>query len=303
MSGTGAATRAAVGAGRAVTRGAGLATAPLRPGPDFLVIGAKRGGTTSLHATLSRHPHVLPLFPSGRTPLKRTDTKGLHHFVPAPVRSDAWYRSHFPTRLTRAAAQRRLGGPVVAGEASPYYLFHPQAAARARAAYPHVKVVALLRDPVERTHSHYREQRRNGVEQLGFAEALAAEAERTAGAQALLERDPGAVSWPHEHQSYRAQSEYATALGRWLDAFGAAQVLVLPSELFYADPQQAYDRVVAFLGLPPHRLEGETVLNAAPRADLDPGLRAGLRAHFAPDVARLEERLGASMGWPGVGEG
>src|SRR5215213_1690270 len=118
---------------RALARGGlravGVASAPLRPLPDYLIVGAKRSGTTSLHRWLLAHPEVLPLFPSARWLPLRSDIKGVHFFDRPDRHGRWWYRSHFPTRPTRALVARRAGGgPVAAGEASPYYLHHPHAA-------------------------------------------------------------------------------------------------------------------------------------------------------------------------------
>src|SRR4051812_47005739 len=163
--------RSVVVAGRQFFRSSGALTAPFRPMPDFVLIGAKRGGTTSLYYHLLRHPQILPLFPTARFLPKRREAKGAHFFDSNYERGDRWYRSHFPSSATRALTARRQGGPAIVGEASPYYLFHPLAAERMAAANPSAKILVSLRDPLERTFSHYREQKRNGVETLSFEEA------------------------------------------------------------------------------------------------------------------------------------
>ncbi|HMS87035.1 MAG TPA: hypothetical protein PKE56_01225, partial [Acidimicrobiales bacterium] len=127
---------AATDAAKRGLRLVGLATADLRPGPDLLVIGAKRGGTTSLWRYLSEHPGVLPTFPRAQ------QIKGTYFFDEEWHRGSRWYRSHFPTTATRRLAARRLGHPTVAFEASPYYLFHPLAPERARLVVPDALVVA-----------------------------------------------------------------------------------------------------------------------------------------------------------------
>ena len=77
----------------------GLATASARAHPDFLLIGAKRGGTTSLWEYLSEHPDVLPLFP------RPEHRKGMYYFDEQFGRGDRWYRSHFPTRAHDATVR------------------------------------------------------------------------------------------------------------------------------------------------------------------------------------------------------
>ncbi len=107
---------------RHAVRALGVATSAARALPDFLIIGTKRGGTTSLYRYLSQHPSVVPLFPSARVLPLRQDKKGVHYFDSNAWRPLAWYRSFFPLRSTMAAVKRRTGLPSVTGEASPYYL-------------------------------------------------------------------------------------------------------------------------------------------------------------------------------------
>ncbi len=292
--------RTLITAGRAAVRRYGTATAGFRPGPDFLLIGAKRGGSTSLYYTLLAHPAVLPLFPRARWLPKANDTKGVHYFDSHYDRGAAWYRSHFPTAAARRAAQRRLGGPVAVGEGSPYYLFHPLAAGRAGRDVPNARILLILRDPVERAFSHYRERRRQHAEPLEtFEDALAAEDERLAGERELIVSRPGYRSYAHEQLSYRAQGEYAPHLRRWLEHFPVERTHVLAAEEFYADPQAACDEVAAFLGLPPAPLPASArrVWNAAPSQELAPTTRRRLAEHYAPFQDDLERLLGRTFPW------
>ena len=119
--------------------------------PDFLGLGVQKGGTTSLHCLLEQHPQVF--LPS---------VKEVHYFSLNFASGEAWYRSQFAS----AEPEQRCG------EITPYYLFHPQAAARVREALPQAKLIVLLRDPVERTLSQYFHSRRHGFEPLGLEAAL-----------------------------------------------------------------------------------------------------------------------------------
>lgn len=272
-------------------RVAGLVTADLRAGPDLLVIGAKRGGTTSLWRYLSEHPGVLPTFPRAQ------QIKGTYFFDEEWHRGTRWYRSHFPTTATRRLAARRLGHPTVAFEASPYYLFHPLAPERARLVVPDALVVAVLRDPVERAFSHWKE-RRNHTEDLGFAEALAAEEARTRGEEARLVADPRATSPAHRHQTYVAQGCYAPMLERWFAAFGRDRVLVAASEELYADPQGFCGQITDRLGLPRHALASVAPWNAEPSPDMDAAIRAALTERLTPHIEATEAVLGRPLPWP-----
>jgi hypothetical protein len=284
-------------AGSRAFRLLGAATARYRPDPDFLLIGAKRGGTTSLYYDILTMRGVLTLFPSARWLPKANETKGTHFFDTNYFRGEAWYRSYLPTHWARQRGADAAGGRVVVGEASPYYLFHPLAAERAAATVPDVKLIAILRDPVMRTYSHWKERRRNNAESLAFPDAIAAEEVRLAGEEERLRSDPQYYSYPHEQQSYIAQSRYARALRPWVQRFGRERLLVLISEEYHADPGAGLAQVADFLGIERPPVTMGRHLNAASGADLDPALRTELRALFDPDVRELEDLLGRRLPW------
>jgi hypothetical protein len=278
-------------------RSVGVATAWLRPGPDFLIIGAKRGGTTSFYFDLLEHPSVLRLFPPPLPLLKRDATKGVHYFDSNHVRGDRWYRSYMPTRTARSLAERRKGVRPVAGEASPYYLFHPAAAERAHDSYPNARIIAILRDPVDRTYSHWKERRRSGAEELDFTQALEAEPGRLEGEREKLLSDPGYTSYAWEQQSYATQSLYGQALKPWVQKFGQDNVLVAASEDYYRDPVSVLGDVDDFLGLPRRTSSTGVVHNAAKGEALPAGTRKMLEARFAADTELLIDLTGRTFPW------
>lgn len=272
--------------------GYGVQTSDRRPLPDFLVIGTKRGGTTSLWNYLVQHPLVPRLFPAW-------NTKSTHYFEEHWRRGEAWYRSHFPTRRQRAALQRRHGGPARAGEAAPLYMFHPLAAERVAALMPSVKLVVLLRDPVQRAYSHWKERRTHGIEPLDFAAALDAEPERTRGERERLAAEPEYVSEAYDWYTYRARGRYLEHLQPWLDRFDRTQFLFLRSEDLYRDARSTYRRTLSFLGLPAYDLASFRVYNDRRSAPLDPALQAELTAYYHPYNEALRQRLGIALDWPG----
>jgi hypothetical protein len=268
----------------------GLATASVRSHPDFLLIGAKRGGTTSLWRYLGEHPDTLPLFP------RPENLKGLYYFDEQFGRGDRWYRSHFPARVRRDRPRGR-SMPRVVGEATPYYLYHPLAPERALALVPDAQILVVLRDPVERAYSHYKERCANDTEPLSFAAAVAAERDRLAGEEQRIIAEPGHVSFAHRHCSYVDQGRYAPMLERWFATYGRDRVHVEISEEMYADPQATLDRVTDHLGIRRHALQDIAVHNAEPARDLDAGTRNDLVELLAPAVLATEELLGRDLPW------
>ena len=282
---------------KAAVRSFGLATSPVRPLPDFLIIGAKRGGTTSLYFDLIQHPSVIRLYPPPVPGLKSVATKGVHFFDSAYFHGEHWYRSYMPTTVTRRLVTWHHGAPASVGEASPFYLFHPAAAERAHAMVPHARIILLLRDPVMRTYSHWKQQRKTGMEPFDFAAALDAEPARLEGERERLLADPRYLSHAWEQQSYATQSRYADALRPWLDLFGRDRFFVAPSEEYYADPDRVLGDIYDFLGLPRRNTATGGMRNAAAGSDLPAELADRLRAAFAAPNRDLEGLLGRTFPW------
>jgi hypothetical protein len=257
-------------------------TSRLRLLPDFLVVGAQRAGTTSLYQYLVAHPQV-------GAPYR----KEVHFFDLHFARGVGWYRAHFPLRARRAAFARS-GKRFLCGEASPYYLYHPAVAERVARTLPDARLLAILRNPVDRAFSHYHHERERGRETLSFEEALEREPERLAGETERVAA--GGSSEAHRVFSYLARGRYAEQLQPWLARFPRDRLLVLGSEAFYADPRGAMARVFAFLGLPPH--EGaHRVYNASRYPAMDRATRRRLLDLFAAENQRLFALLGERFDW------
>ncbi len=278
-------------------RATGRLTSSARQGPDFLLIGTKRGGTTSMYRYLLQHPCVIPLYPSPRQAPMRMPIKGTRYFTHHADRSEAWYRGFFPTVITRRFYAARRGGAVVSGESTPYYLFHPTVAQRAHKVAPNAKIIAVLRHPVERAYSHWAERRREGAEQLTFREAVEAEAERLNGEQARIIDDPTYVSYAHEHCSYVAQSRYADSLERWMSSYPSSQILILRSEDFYCDVQAAMACVSDHLQIPRHHFDAGRQWNATTTSPIDAADRAFVLDLVADDMARVATLTGGVVSW------
>jgi hypothetical protein len=256
----------------------GKATAKFRPLPDFLILGAQKAGTTALYAYLRRHPAITG--PSW---------KEVSYFDRHYARGPSWYRGNFPNLL-------RARGELV-GEASPSYLFHPLAPQRGKELLPEARLVALVRNPVDRALSHYNHEVALGREQLSFEDALAAEEDRLQGEDARLRADPRYFSrewWSH---TYKARGRYAEQLEHWLEVFPREQLLVLPSEDLLGEPERAHAQVLEFLGAPPHRLDSYPRVFERQYEGMKPETRARLADYFAEPNRRLYELLGRDLAW------
>lgn len=279
------------GAANVATRRYGLLTSHWRPLPDFLVIGTKRGGTTSMWNYLAQHPSVLPMFPSVR------GLKSPAYFFESWDRGEAWYRSHFHTTAYRRLVERRVGGPVVTGESSPYYLYDPRIPQRVVDRVPGIKAIVLLRDPVNRAYSHFQERVGQGVEPLSFADALAAERARLAGERERMAADPSYYSSAHDWYSYRDRGIYLPQLQGWQAALAPEQLLVLRSEDLYQDQQAVLDHASDFLGIPRRSRPSFRHHNHLPVEPMPEEVREELTTFYRPHNQQLYAHLGRDMEW------
>jgi hypothetical protein len=270
-----------------------LATSGRRLLPAFLVIGAQPTGAMSLFNALCRHPQVA-------CPTPANDdvewSKELHFFDDNFWRGIGWYRSHFPLAAS-ARVMRRLGRDLVPGEITPSYILHPAAPERAAATLPSARLIALLRDPIERAYAHYDNMKRQGLENLSFEHAVAAEDERLAGEEERLLADPRYGSGRYRNYAYIKRSLYADQLERWLACFPREQLLVLRAEDFVEDPGAVFAEAVAFLGLRPWRPLSFGAPYRLVSPDIDRAFRVRLEERFAEPNARLARLLGRDFAW------
>lgn len=198
--------------------------------PNFLIIGSGESGTSWLYAALSQHPQVyLPeeMRPEPHFFFKSWEyERGFDHYV------DRWFDSVPDTALA-------------VGERSSSYIFGPQVPERISAHLPGVRMILMLREPVDRALSNWRFSVESGLEPLSFSRAVQREDRRleTLDDPKLREIQPHA---------YLARSRYGEQVVRFLRYFDREQLLILNSDLVKRDEKAAWNQVTAFLGIDPN---------------------------------------------------
>lgn len=200
------------------------------PLPDFVIVGAARSGTTSLHRYLGGHPEV---------------------FLPDMKEPDFFAGDHRVRAIRTLREYERLfahaGDAKAIGEASVVYLLDEGAARRIRETLgPETRILAILRNPVDALYSIWGYLSLTAGETLSVEEALAAEEGRLSGAVPVPR---GGL--PPEHYAYVARVRYARQVQRYLEVFGPERVHVDVFEEFFADPATAFAGVCRFLGVDP----------------------------------------------------
>jgi hypothetical protein len=185
--------------------------------PTFLIIGAMRSGTTSLTRYLRSNPDVFMAQP-----------KELHFFDFNYDEGVDWYRDQFATAGTEPAV----------GEATPNYLYIAEAMPRIATLLPHARLVAILRNPVDRAYSHYWHNRAVGREELSFEDALGSEPDRIAS------EDPHARAY----WSYVDRGRYVHQLRRVCKLFPREALQVLLFDDLRDAPEETYRAMCRFIG-------------------------------------------------------
>lgn len=249
--------------------------------PAFLIIGTQKGGTTSLYRWLGQHPQVV-----------EASRKEVHYFDINFSKGERWYRSHFPFA-------RDLEYGQITGEGSPYYMCHPHAPQRIARMLPGVRLIVLLRNPVERAISHYFHSQRNGREPLPIEQAMAREESRIDAEFARMQADGRYISRAHRWFSYKARGRYVEQLRSVLAHCSPEQLLILKSEDLFQEPQRIFDAACAHIGIHagfrPPNLEAQLV-GGYDRQDADP-VRESLQHYFRPHNAALADFLHRDFGW------
>ena len=203
--------------------------------PSFLIIGAQKCGTTSLYNYLAQHPLIIP-----------AKNKEIHYFDINFDQDINWYLSHF--HLLSSSEQK--GQFFITGEATPYYVFHPLVAKRVFNLFPDIKIILLLRNPIERAYYHYKHEKELGYETLSFEQAIEKEEERLKGETDKIINTEKYYSFNHQHYSYLSRGLYLEEIQLWLKYFDLKNFLILSFEELIINPSKIYTEVLTFLNLP-----------------------------------------------------
>jgi hypothetical protein len=238
--------------------------------PDFLVIGAPKAGSTALHAALARHPG-----------LYMSTVKEPKFFLsdgPPPARGgpgDAQtYREHVWRRADYEELFDAAPRGIPRGEATPLYLHDRDAHRRIHDLIPDAKLIAVLRDPVERAHSNWTHLWSAGLEPIDdFVQACDEEPRRI---------EAGWASFWH----YVSLGKYGEQLEHLYSLFPREQVLVLRYLSLVDNPAETLDRICDFLGVKPG------VITTLPRENVTAHPEATVRHRMLARTLRITAEAG-----------
>jgi len=262
-------------------------TGPIRLKPDFIIFGAQRCGTTSLYNYLIEHPTIAP-------PL----AKEIGFFDSNYARGINWYKAHFPTYFQKFYVTQIKKKDFITGEATPSYINHPLAHKRIFDTIPKVKLIVLLRNPVDRAYSHYYQACKLGREYLSFSKAIKKEPFRLQGEKKKMMENDDYYSKSYHYFGYLFAGMYLDLLKPWLNTFPKKQILILKSEDLYTNPNSIFNKTLKFLNVTPWELQEYKKYNYHEnRLKIDITIQKYLADYFRPHNERLYKYLGMNFNW------
>lgn len=217
--------------------------------PNFLIIGAAKAGTSSLYDYLKQHPQIY------MSPVKepRFFAPELYtEYCKDPYRDPTNKHRTSPMDLDEYCVLfKEVSKEIAVGEASTEYLYMPKTPERIKQYIPDVKLIAMLRDPVERAFSSFCYQLRDGCEKLTFEQALQEEEKR------IMEKK----WWPGWH--YKKVGFYYAQVKRYFDTFEREQIKIYLYEDFESNSIKVIQDIFRFLNVDDTFIPSLTRVNAS----------------------------------------
>ena len=261
-----------------------LATSPLRALPNFIIAGTEKGGTSLFFQTLGHHRQV-------RTSMIKEVSFFGKADLEKPFRDRLCYARYFPLKYQLRQIAKRLDDRVITGEASPGYLYSTEAAQRIKNMVPDVKIIVLLRDPIDRAYSKYFHAQRKGVETLSFADAVRLEmTQRNFEVRDRVDRE-------ERKRDYLGFGLYCEQLERYFKLFDRKQIHIVQSEFSLSNFSSVYGDILKFLDI---QFDPSQILPRVPKKQypkMDKKVFGELKEFFSRPNKNLYDLLGVDFGW------
>lgn len=232
---------------------------------DFLIVGTQKGGTTALSSFISKHPQI-----------GMAKKKEVHFFD-----NDRFFNSAPPDYAAYHRYFERTGKETVFGEATPIYMYWRSAAERIKRYNPRIKLIFLLRNPIERAYSHYIMELKRGCETWSFFNAIRFEKLR------CLTRFPK----QHRRFSYIDRGYYTRQIRRMSIYFPREQMLFLKTEDLRENHQESLSKVFDFLGVEAYGAIRKSIVFSKEYSPMAPKDKRYLVNKFHMEIKALERLL------------
>jgi len=257
-------------------------TSPFRVLPDFIIIGAKRCGTTSLYEHLGEHPSIVRAKRDNVGFFNNNFDLGMYY-----------YRTFFPT-IWQKNKKLTKENKFMTFDVTTSYFPSPRSAVNIHASMPKIKLILIVRNPADRAYSEYNLIKEEN--QTSFEKSVLDEIHRIQDEDSLILQ--GKINYPSiDSNPLLRKSMYAQQLSSWLKLFSKDQILVISTEDFAVKTQETYDEIFNFLGLQHHDIQNNTKINKGSYVPMKPETRKLLIDYFEPHNKQFFEQTGKTFDW------
>jgi len=246
--------------------------------PDFIIIGAMKSGTTSLYNYICEHPCVLPAAYDEIGFFDSNFHLGLN-----------WYRSFFPTKKQIDTVKQKQGIGIT-GEDTPFYFWNKDACDRIQKLLPDIKLILILRNPIDRAFSEYNNVLRERNINLSFEEYIKSDLEN-------IKKNPPDISQCLKKNAILSRGIYFIQLQMWQDLFSQEQIFILDSNELSQRPIETMNEVFKFLKIPEYNSQKKFLNKKFVYNKINDNTRKKLIELYRPYNAQLYKIISRIFDW------
>ena len=268
-------------------------TSRLRNMPDFIIIGAGRAGTTALYSYLIQHPSIVAASTDNNE-----SVADLHFFEYLISNNIQWYKSHFPILFYKSSNHNKTKNSFITGEYTSTYMYHPDVPKSIFNLLPKIKLIVILRNPIDKAYSTYYQQFNFGEYTTSFEETINTEFRRIALNKDFSELDSNNPDFENfvAHNIIR-HGIYADYLEHWLEIFNRKQILILNSDDLKKLTKETLGHVFNFLNISNCDITNTSQVNVGKYPPMNKSTRKKLIEFYKPYNQRLNKLLGTNFNW------
>ncbi len=253
-------------------------TSSIRVLPDFFIIGVVRSGTTSMYHYLDQHPSIV-----------KSAYDELGFFDDNFRLGWTWYKTLFPTVITREIVKRKTG-KFLTFDDTPFYIYNEDVAKKIKNYFPNTKLIVILRNPIDRAYSNYHLGVRMGDEKRTFEQAVDDEIEK-------IEKYDEIIMDKYISQTYLGRGIYVKQLEIWKKYFPTSETKILESNKFSHNIKETMNEIFRFLDLPDHTIRNLEKKNVAEYPPMKIETRQKLCNFFSEHNEKLYDMLKIRYDW------
>lgn len=258
-------------------------TSPFRILPDFFVIGVVRSGTTSLFHYLGQHPCI-----------RSSAYDEIGYFDDNFHLGENWYRSLFPTIFTKNKILKEHG-KFRTYDVTPFYIYNPLVVERIKTYSPNSKIIACIRNPIDRAYSNYMIELQDGDTELSFEDRIQPEIELINDKKIKLDNNAFLVNTYYDN--IIARGFYADQLRYWYQAFPKNQLLMVSSEELSKNTHNTLNEIFNFLDLPNTEINDISKKNKREYSAMKKETREFLTKLYKPYNEKLYNLIDRKFDW------